>query len=82
MCDSTIPVICFYNGKTGRIETNMKYVGNKAVIMPLNVHIDCTYDELLVMIYLRTCIDKEKFKLVLTCKYHLKSGNRFQPCLI
>ena len=29
-----------------------------------------------------TCIDKEKFKLVLTCKYALKSINRFQPCPI
>ena len=34
------------------------------------------------MIYSRTCIDKKKFKLVLTCKYPLKSGNRFQPCPI
>ena len=33
------------------------------------------------MIYL-TCIDKERFKLVITCKYPLKSGNRFQPCPI
>ena len=31
------------------------------------------------MIYLRICIDKERFKLVLTCKHSLKSGNRFQP---
>ena len=34
------------------------------------------------MIYSRTCIDKEMFKLVITCKYPLKSGNRFQPCPI
>ena len=30
------------------------------------------------MIYLRTTIEKQKFKLVLNCKYPLKSGNRFQ----
>ena len=30
------------------------------------------------MIYLRTTIDKQRFKLVLNCKYPLKSGNRFQ----
>ena len=32
MCDSTFPMICFYNGKTMRIETTVKYVGNKVVI--------------------------------------------------
>ena len=60
----------------------MKYVGNKAVIVPLDVPIDCTYDQLLAMIYSRMGIDKEMFKLVLTCKYPLKSENRFQPCPI
>ena len=30
------------------------------------------------MIYSRTTIDKQMFKLVLNCKYPLKSGNRFQ----
>ena len=82
MCDSTILVICFYNGKSDRTEIYVKYVGNKAVIVPLDAQIDCTFDKLLAMIYLRTCIDKERFKLVLTCKYPLKSENRFQPCLI
>ena len=80
MCDSTIPVICFYNGKSERTETEVKYVGNKAVVVPLNVRIDCTFDKLLAMIYSRTCIDKERFKLVLTCKYPLKRENRFQFC--
>ena len=44
MCDFTILLICFYNEKTTRIETYIKYVGNKVVIMPLDVSIDCTYD--------------------------------------
>ena len=26
--------------------------------------------------------NKQMFKLILNCKYFLKSGNRFQPCLI
>ena len=82
MCDPTIPIICFSNGKTKRTKIDVKYVGNKVVIVPLDVSIDCTYDQLLAMIYLRTCIDKERFKLVLTCKYPLKSGNRFQHCPI
>ena len=77
MWDSTIPVICFYNEKFEKTETNVKYVTNKAIIVPLDVKIDCTFDQLLAMIYSRTCIDKERFKLILTCKYPLKSGNRF-----
>ena len=82
MCDSTIPAICFYNGKFERTEIDVKYVGNKPVIMPLDVQIDYTFDRLLDMIYSRIGIDKERFKLVITCKYPLKSGNRFQPCPI
>ena len=45
MCDSTIPIICFYNGKIKRTETNVKSVGNKTVIVPLDVPIIiCFYD--------------------------------------
>ena len=44
MCDSIIPVICFYNEKTKTTETDMKYVGNITVIVHLNVQIDCTYN--------------------------------------
>ena len=79
---STIPLICYYNGKIPRTETNVKYVGNKVVIVPLDVPVDCTFEQFGDMIYLRTYIDKQMFKLVLNCKYLLKSGNRFQPCLI
>ena len=39
MCDSTILVICFYNGKFEMTKTHVKYVGNKAVIMPLDLQI-------------------------------------------
>ena len=82
MCDSSIPVICFYNGNTERTETYVKYVWNKVVIVPLDVQIDCTYDRLLAMIYSMIGIAKARFKLVLTCKYPLKRENRFQPCPI
>ena len=44
MCDSTIHVVCFYNGKTTRTKTYMKYVWNKVDIVSLDVPIDCTYD--------------------------------------
>ena len=50
--------------------------------MHLDVPIDCTYDQLLAMIYSMMGIDKEKFKLVITCKYSLKRRNMFQPCPI
>ena len=82
MCDSSITIICFYNEKIERTETYVKYVGNKAVIVLLDVPIDCTYDQLLAMKYSMTDIDKEMFKLVLTCKYPLKIKNSFQPCPI
>ena len=82
MCDFTIPIICFYNGKSEMTKTYVKYDGNKVVIVPLDILIDCTFDQLLAMVSLRTGIDKEMFKLVLTCKYPLKSENRFQPSLI
>ena len=39
-------------------KTYVKYVGNKTVIVPLDVPIDCTYDRLLATIFSRTCIDK------------------------
>ena len=38
------------------------------------------FEQLGDMIYSRLDIDKQKFKLVLNCKYALKSGNRFQLC--
>ena len=44
MSISTIPVICYYNEKILNTETNVKYVGNKAVIVPLDVSVDCTFE--------------------------------------
>ena len=40
---STIPVICYHNGIL-RTETYVKYVGNKVVIVPLNVPVECTFE--------------------------------------
>ena len=78
MSISTILVICYYNGNIPRTETDVKYVKNKAVIVTLDVPVDCTFEQLGDMIYQMTTIDKQRFKLVLNCKYPLKSGNRFQ----
>ena len=75
---STIPVICYYNGNLLRTEIDVKYIGSKAVIMLFDVPIDCTFEQLGDMLYLRTTIDKQMFKLVINCKYLLKNGNKFQ----
>ena len=79
MSISTIPVICYYNGQILRSETDIKYEGRKTVILPLDVLVECTFEQLIDMIYSKTTIDKRRFKLVLNCKYPLRSGNRFQP---
>ena len=75
---STITVICYYNGQILRTETYVKYEGIKSCIVPFDVPVECTFEQLTIMIYTRTTIDKQRFKLVLNCKYPLKSGNRFQ----
>ena len=79
MSVSFIPLICYYNGNILRTEIDVKYEGNKAVIVSLDVPIECTFEQLGDMIYSRTTIDQQRFKLVLNCKYPLKSGNRFHP---
>ena len=43
---STIPMICYYNGNIPRTEIDVKYVGNKAVIVPLDILVDCTFEQL------------------------------------
>ena len=50
--------------------------------MPFDVPVDCMFEQFGDMIYSRTNNDKQRFKLVLNCKYPLKSGNRFQHCPI
>ena len=76
---SSILVICYYNGNILKTETDVKYVGNKVVIVSLDVPVECTFEQFGDMIYSKTTIEKQRFKLVLNCKYLLKSGNRFQP---
>ena len=82
MSVSSIPVIFYYNGDILRTENDVKYVGNKALIVPLDIPADCTFEQLGDIIFSSTTIDKHKFKLALKCKYLLKSGNRFQPFTI
>ena len=76
---STIPVTCYYNGQILRSKTDVEYEGSETVIEPLDVPVECTFQQLIDMIYLKTIIDKRRFKLVLICKYPLRSGKKFQP---
>ena len=39
MSESNVPVICFCKGKMLRTETNVKYIGDQAVIVPLDVSV-------------------------------------------
>ena len=55
---STITVVCYYNGQILRTETDVKYEGRKTIIVPLDVSIECTFEQLTNMIYSRTTIDK------------------------
>ena len=72
MFESIVPMICFCKGKMLRTETDVKYVGDEAVIMPLDVPVSSTHEHLLSMIYSRTGIDKKQFQLVFNCGYPLK----------
>ena len=51
---SFIPVICYYNRNILRTEAYVKYVGNKVVIVPFGVLVECTFEQLGDMRYLRT----------------------------
>ena len=78
----SIPVMCYYDGHIVRTDNDVKYDGNNASIVPLEIPVDCTFDQLSDIIFSNTPIDKRKFNLVLKCKYPLKCGNRFQPLTI
>ena len=69
---SSIPVMCYYNGHIVRTDNDVKYDGNKASTVPLEIPIDCTFEQLSDIIFASTPIDKRKFNLVLKCKYPLK----------
>ncbi|RVX11696.1 hypothetical protein CK203_015866 [Vitis vinifera] len=63
-----------------RTQTNVDYVGDRVVVEPIDVPLGTTYEQLLEMIYSVTDINKEHFRLILSCKYPMKKGNKFQPC--
>ena len=44
MSVSSIPVMCYYNGHIVRTDNDVKYDGNKASIVPLEIPVDCTFE--------------------------------------
>ena len=72
MSKSIVPVICFCKGKMLMTETDVKYIWDLAVIVPLDVLVSSAYEHLLSMIYSRTSIDKKQFQLVFNCGCPLK----------
>ncbi|RVW90032.1 hypothetical protein CK203_035857 [Vitis vinifera] len=62
-----------------RTQTDIDYVGDKVVVEPIDVPLGTTYEQLLEMIYSVTDINKEHFRLILSYKYSMKKGNKFQP---
>ena len=80
MSNLSVAIVCFCNGKMVRTQTDVDYVGDRVVVEPIDVPLGTTYEQLLEMIYSVTDINKEHFWLILSCKYPMKKGNKFQPC--
>ncbi|WJZ94757.1 hypothetical protein VitviT2T_013588 [Vitis vinifera] len=80
MSNLSVAIVCFCNGKMVRTQTDVDYVGDRVVVEPIDVPLGTTYEQLLEMIYSVTDINKEHFRLILSCKYPMKKLNKFQPC--
>ena len=82
MSNLSVTIVCFCNEKMVRTQTDIDYVGDKVVVEPIDVPLRTTYEQLLEMIYSITNINKEHFQLILSCKYPMKRGNKFQHFLV
>ena len=80
MIDSTIEVLCYWNGTIVRTKTNLKYIGNNVEIESIDVPIHTTFVELLNMIYDILGVDIH-YQLVLKCR-HPTEMNKFQPLVV
>ena len=80
MSNLLVAIVCICNGKIMITQTDVDYVGDRVVVEPIDVPLGTTYEQLLEMIYSVTDINKEHFRLILSCKYPMKKGNKFQPC--
>ena len=50
MSVSTIPVTCYYNGQILRSKTDVEYKGRETFIEPLDVPVECTFQQLIDII--------------------------------
>ena len=80
MIDSTIKVLCYWNGIILKTETDLRYIGNNVEIEPIDVPIHTTFVVLLNMIYDIIGVDRH-YQLVLKCRHPTKM-NKFQPLVV
>ena len=83
MIDSTIEVLCYWNGTILMTEMDLRYIGNNVENLEIE-HIDMpihtTFVVLLNMIYDIIGVD-EHYQLVLKCQ-HPTEMNKFQPLVV
>ena len=80
MTDSTVEVLCHWNGIILRTEMDLRYIGNNVEIEPIDVPIHMTFVVLLKMIYDIIGVDRD-YQLVLKCR-HPTEMNKFQPLVV
>ena len=83
MTDSTVEVLCHWNGIILRTEMDLRYIGNNVENLEIE-HIDMpihtTFVELLKMIYDIIGVDRD-YQSVLKCR-HPTEMNKFQPLVV
>ena len=80
MTNSTVEVLCYWNGTIFRTKTDLRYIGNNVEIEPIYVPIHTTFVVLLNMIYDIIGVDRH-YQLVLKCQ-HPTEMNKFQPLVV
>ena len=68
MTDSTVEVLCYWNGTILRTEMDLRYIESNVEIEPINVPIHTTFVVLLKMIYDIIGVDRH-YQLVLKCRH-------------
>ena len=80
MTDSTVEVLCYWNGTILRTKIDLRYIENNVEIELIDVPIHTTFVELLNMIYDILGVDIH-YQLVLKCR-HPTEMNKFQPLVV
>ena len=80
MTDSTVEMLCYWNGTILRTETDLRYIRNNVEIELIDVPIHTTFAVLLNMIYDIIDVDRH-YQLVLKCQHPIEM-NKFQPLVV